>query len=144
MGGRDPSERVVAIVGMRSLSAPMPSLSLSTQKPSVLSYDKKRGPPVTWGRCPAGRGPRHRGILRGVSSRGREIISKATWTGRIATAEKMSLEGIVSKRRDSRYKSGRTDRWRKVKCRTKGEFVVLGTAIEKKSGAHRAPRRGRA
>ena len=52
-----------------------------------------------------------------------------------AAAEKMGLEGIVSKRRDSRYKSGRTDRWRKVKCWTKGEFVVLGTAIEKKSGA---------
>jgi DNA ligase D-like protein (predicted ligase) len=52
-----------------------------------------------------------------------------------AEAEKMGLEGIVSKRRDSRYKSGRTDRWRKIKCWTKSELVVLGTAVDKQSGA---------
>jgi ATP-dependent DNA ligase len=44
-----------------------------------------------------------------------------------AEAEKLGLEGIVSKRRDSHYRSGRTDRWRKVKCWTKSELVVVGT-----------------
>ena len=52
-----------------------------------------------------------------------------------AEAERLELEGIVSKRRDSRYRSGRTDRWRKVKCWTKGEFFVVGTAVDKKTGA---------
>jgi ATP-dependent DNA ligase len=50
-------------------------------------------------------------------------------------AEKLNPEGIVSKRRDSRYRSGRTDRWRKVKCWTKSELVVVGTAVDKKTGA---------
>ena len=52
-----------------------------------------------------------------------------------AEAEKLGLEGIVSKRRDSHYRSGRTDRWRKVKCWTKSELVVVGTAVDKKTGA---------
>jgi ATP-dependent DNA ligase len=52
-----------------------------------------------------------------------------------AEAEKLGLEGIVSKRRDSYYRSGRTDRWRKVKCWTKSELVVVGTAVDKKTGA---------
>jgi ATP-dependent DNA ligase len=50
-------------------------------------------------------------------------------------AEKLGLEGIVSKRRDSHYRSGLTDRWRKVKCWTKSELVVVGTAVDKKTGA---------
>jgi bifunctional non-homologous end joining protein LigD len=28
----------------------------------------------------------------------------------------LNLEGIISKRRKSRYRSGRSDDWRKVKC----------------------------
>ena len=51
-----------------------------------------------------------------------------------AEAEKLGLEGIVSKHRDSHYRSGRTDRWRKVKCWTKSELVVVGTAVDKKTG----------
>jgi len=52
-----------------------------------------------------------------------------------AEAEKLGLEGIVSKHRDSHYRSGRTDRWRKVKCWTKSELVVIGTAVDKRTAA---------
>jgi bifunctional non-homologous end joining protein LigD len=36
------------------------------------------------------------------------------------------LEGIISKRRDSIYRSGRHDSWLKVKCANREEFVVIG------------------
>src|SRR5271165_2387886 len=36
------------------------------------------------------------------------------------------LEGIVSKRRDSTYRSGRHDSWLKIKCANREEFVVIG------------------
>ena len=42
-----------------------------------------------------------------------------------ASARDMGLEGIVSKRVDARYRSGRTDSWTKAKCRA-GHEVVLG------------------
>ena len=38
----------------------------------------------------------------------------------------MGLEGIVSKRATSRYKSGRSTAWLKTKCMVEGEFVVVG------------------
>ena len=44
-------------------------------------------------------------------------------------------EGIVSKRLGSSYRSGRTDRWRKVKCWTESQFVIVGTEIDSRSGA---------
>ena len=37
----------------------------------------------------------------------------------------MSLEGIISKRLDAPYVSGRTDAWAKSKCRA-GQEVVIG------------------
>jgi bifunctional non-homologous end joining protein LigD len=37
-----------------------------------------------------------------------------------------SLEGIVSKRRDAPYRSGRTTDWLKIKCLDRQEFVVAG------------------
>jgi bifunctional non-homologous end joining protein LigD len=40
--------------------------------------------------------------------------------------DRMGLEGIVSKRLRSRYRSGRTRDWLKVKCWAEGEFVVVG------------------
>jgi len=43
----------------------------------------------------------------------------------LESACKMGLEGIVSKRLDAPYSSGRGDTWRKAKCRT-GHEVVLG------------------
>lgn len=47
---------------------------------------------------------------------------------------KGGLEGIISKRRDGRYTSGRTDTWRKVKCRQRQEFVVGGWKKSEKIG----------
>jgi bifunctional non-homologous end joining protein LigD len=38
----------------------------------------------------------------------------------------MALEGIVGKRRDSGYTSGRTSAWIKLKCRRRQEFVIGG------------------
>jgi DNA ligase D-like protein (predicted ligase) len=45
-----------------------------------------------------------------------------------AAADRMGLEGIVSKRIASRYRSGPSKSWLKVKCFGEGEFVVIGTA----------------
>jgi bifunctional non-homologous end joining protein LigD len=39
---------------------------------------------------------------------------------------KMGLEGIVSKRVDLPYRSGRGDHWLKIKCTQAQEFVILG------------------
>ncbi len=39
----------------------------------------------------------------------------------------MGLEGIVSKRRDSRYRSGRALSWIKTKCMLTEHFAVIGT-----------------
>ena len=44
----------------------------------------------------------------------------------LRSACKLSLEGIVSKRTDARYSSGRTDSWRKAKCRAGHEVVIGG------------------
>src|ERR1700761_7243023 len=38
----------------------------------------------------------------------------------------MSLEGIVSKRLDAPYRSGRSDDWTKAKCRAGHEVVIGG------------------
>jgi bifunctional non-homologous end joining protein LigD len=43
----------------------------------------------------------------------------------LASACKIGLEGIISKKLDAPYISGRTDRWLKAKCRA-GQEVVLG------------------
>jgi DNA ligase D-like protein (predicted ligase) len=43
-------------------------------------------------------------------------------------ADQMGLEGIVSKKMSSRYRSGRSQAWLKVKCWAEGLFVV--TAVE--------------
>jgi bifunctional non-homologous end joining protein LigD len=53
-----------------------------------------------------------------------EADSKAIYQN----ACKLQLEGIVSKRKDSRYASGRTTSWTKVTCRTRDTFVVAGIA----------------
>ena len=45
-----------------------------------------------------------------------------------AIAEEMGLEGIISKKLGSRYRSGPTKTWLKVKAFTEGEFVVIGTS----------------
>ena len=44
----------------------------------------------------------------------------------LRSACKLSLEGIVSKKGDAPYRSGRTDTWTKAKCRAGHEVVVGG------------------
>lgn len=46
--------------------------------------------------------------------------------GFFAAVEKMGLEGMVSKRPGSPYKSGKTEAWLKTKCWEIGEFDLLG------------------
>ena len=43
----------------------------------------------------------------------------------LASACRMNLEGIVSKRLDAPYRSGRSGSWTKAKCRG-GQEVVIG------------------
>src|SRR5690606_5654989 len=49
-----------------------------------------------------------------------------------AAAERMGLEGIVSKRRRSRYRSGQARAWLKTKSTTEGEYVLVGSKLEGK------------
>ena len=51
----------------------------------------------------------------------------------IAAACRMGLEGIVSKRRDAPYRSGKSDSWVKTKCRPGIEVVIGGWRTD---GAH--------
>lgn len=46
-----------------------------------------------------------------------------------AQASKLGTEGIVSKRASSRYVSGRTEEWVKIKCLSSAEFVVGGYTV---------------
>ncbi len=41
----------------------------------------------------------------------------------------LELEGIVSKRKDGRYRSGRNDAWIKLTCRHRDTFLVAGLAF---------------
>jgi len=52
---------------------------------------------------------------------------RADGDGAIETAREKGWEGIIAKRRDSRYESGaRSTAWRKVKVRGEAEFVIGG------------------
>ncbi|GAA5234502.1 DNA ligase D [Verticiella sediminum] len=44
----------------------------------------------------------------------------------LAQACKLGLEGLIAKRADAAYQSGRSQRWLKLKCRPEQEFVVGG------------------
>ena len=44
----------------------------------------------------------------------------------LEAACRMGLEGVMAKRRDSTYVSGRTETWLKLKCSLRQEFVVIG------------------
>jgi bifunctional non-homologous end joining protein LigD len=48
------------------------------------------------------------------------------------------LEGIVSKRASSRYRSGRSKSWLKTKCFTESELTLVGIDRDRKTGAERA------
>lgn len=56
----------------------------------------------------------------------------------VASACKMKLEGIIGKRGDAPYRSGRSPDWIKLKCHLRQEFVVGGFTRAKgaRSGVH--------
>lgn len=56
----------------------------------------------------------------------------------VASACKMKLEGIIGKRADAPYRSGRSAAWIKLKCHAKQEFVVWRFARTKgvRAGVH--------
>ena len=51
-----------------------------------------------------------------------------------AQACQLALEGVVSKRKDGHYRSGRTDSWVKSKCIERQEFVIAGYAKSSVAG----------
>jgi bifunctional non-homologous end joining protein LigD len=59
---------------------------------------------------------------------------------------KLGLEGIMSKRLDSPYRSQRTNTWTKITCRKRETFVVAGIAYKGKKfdGIYLGRRKGRA
>ena len=74
----------------------------------------------------------------GVSDRVRISEAFEAFDGSIASvlgsACKLGLEGVIAKRRDSVYRSGRSAHWIKLKCGQRQEFVI---------GGYTAPRGGR-
>ncbi len=62
---------------------------------------------------------RHVRLSRSLHERGPALLKRAC---------KMGLEGIVSKRADARYHSGRGRDWLKAKCSDRQELVVAGFA----------------
>jgi len=54
---------------------------------------------------------------------------------RMLARRKMPVAKRCNESQPAPYRSGRTDRWRKVKCWTKSALVVVGTAVDKKTGA---------
>jgi bifunctional non-homologous end joining protein LigD len=57
----------------------------------------------------------------------------------VRSACRLGLEGIISKRRDRPYRSGRREDWLKIKCTERQEFVIAGfvpsTAMKKAVGS---------
>jgi bifunctional non-homologous end joining protein LigD len=51
-----------------------------------------------------------------------------------AKAAEMGLEGIISKDAASPYRSGRSSAWRKIKCATEQEVVIVGYSVSDKKG----------
>src|SRR6185312_16813927 len=52
----------------------------------------------------------------------------------LAHACRMGLEGVVSKRADAAYRSGRGHDWIKSKCTARQEFVIAGYLPSEKTG----------
>jgi bifunctional non-homologous end joining protein LigD len=50
----------------------------------------------------------------------------------------MGIEGIISKRADSPYRSGRSTAWAKTKCERSDTLVVIGYEVDKERPRHLA------
>jgi hypothetical protein len=73
------------------------------------------------------RSKRQRKFSTGATSRfGRGRVSSTIWCPTRADG----IEGIVSKKKDGRYRSGRSSNWSKVTCRKRDTFVVAGIAYK--------------
>ena len=59
------------------------------------------------------------------SENGAEMLTRACDSG---------LEGIISKRADAPYKTGRDKNWLKAKCQKRQEFIILGYSDSKSGG----------
>ena len=75
--------------------------------------------------------------LRRIVPEGQSVIRyldhfKGPGQAVLSSACELEMEGIVSKRSDSRYSSGRGDSWTKSKCRGRDEFLVGGWSTDKK------------
>ncbi len=54
----------------------------------------------------------------------------------LAEVAVLGLEGIIAKRADAKYKSGRTDAWQKIKAERSGDFVIVGYTDPKGGRPH--------
>ena len=72
-------------------------------------------------------------LLRSVVRAGKYVRISESFTGSgeqvLRAAREHGLEGVVAKRLDSRYESGRSRSWVKVKFATQQEFVICGYTI---------------
>jgi bifunctional non-homologous end joining protein LigD len=72
-------------------------------------------------------------LLRGVLRSGPHLRLSESFSGSgreiLQAARDHGLEGVVAKRLDSRYESGRSRCWVKVKFATQGEFVICGYTV---------------
>jgi bifunctional non-homologous end joining protein LigD len=88
-------------------------------------------------------------VLRSVIAQTDVLFSESFETNGAKTLKqacKMGLEGVVSKVRDSRYVSGRTNDWVKVACRQRETLPIAGFALDgnKWDGIYLARRKGNA
>jgi bifunctional non-homologous end joining protein LigD len=64
---------------------------------------------------------------------------EANGSAMVRHACRLGLEGVISKRRDRPYRSGRTEDWVKTKCTDRQEFVIVGyvpsTAVKNAIGS---------
>jgi bifunctional non-homologous end joining protein LigD len=77
------------------------------------------------------------GLLKGAPKAGPLVYSdhvRGNGERVFRRACELKLEGIVSKRADDPYRSGRTTSWLKVKCGLEQEFVIVGWRPSEKAG----------
>jgi bifunctional non-homologous end joining protein LigD len=72
-----------------------------------------------------------RKLFRGLGRGGRRVVRYSDHVaGRaravLARACRLGLEGVVSKRRDAPYRSGRNRNWLKIKCVNRQELMIVG------------------